>query len=177
MKGNGPADSLSKVPALTPELTRFIDGMGMYFENQGIPRIGGRILGLLMIAHWPLSAEDIASLLGVSRASLSTNFKLLLSSGMVEKASMPGDRSTYYIFSDSAMEQRIAVGIRSVISFKRLVSQALAALPPKDPSRHHLDVSLDWSDLLIESFNSAMTEWRQHHLRHMHEPVADGARP
>ena len=55
---------------LSPELIRFIEGMGMYFENQGIPRIGGRILGLLMVAHEPLSADAIARILKVSRASI-----------------------------------------------------------------------------------------------------------
>jgi hypothetical protein len=62
-KGSGPSESLRKLPKLTPELSQFIDGMGMYFESQGIPRIGGRMLGALMIAHWPLSAEDLALLL------------------------------------------------------------------------------------------------------------------
>ncbi len=82
MKKPPSSDSVAKIPRLTPELSRFIEGMGMYFENQGIPRIGGRMLGLLMIAHRPLSAEDLARILKVSRASLSTNFR-----------SLPGQRS------------------------------------------------------------------------------------
>jgi predicted transcriptional regulator len=160
MKGTGPADSLQKIPKLTPQLSGFIEGMGMYFENQGIPRIGGRILGLLMVAHWPLSAEDIASILHISRGSVSTNFRLLLPSGMVEKVAMRGDRTTYFVFSDSAMEQRIVTGMQSVGAFKKLVAQGLGALPPKDPARHHLDTSMEWSDLIVESFEKAMVQWR-----------------
>jgi DNA-binding transcriptional regulator GbsR (MarR family) len=176
MKGQGPTDSLRKIPDLTPQLNRFIDGMGMYFEDQGIPRIGGRILGLLMIAHWPLSAEDIASILGISRASVSTNFRLLLSTGMVEKVTLRGNRTTFYVFSDSAMEQRTTVLIQTMLEFKKLLGQALEALPPKDPSRHHLDDSLVWSDLLIESFNHAQTDWRGRHHAHAHHSMAEGAR-
>jgi DNA-binding transcriptional regulator GbsR (MarR family) len=164
MKNASRSRSLDKVPRLTPALHTFIEGMGMYFEVQGIPRIGGRILGLLMIAHAPLSAEDIAAILKVSRGSLSTNFRLLLASGMVERVTVHGDRVTYFVFADSAMEQRIAVGLRSVAAFKRLCSQALDALPPHDPSRHHLDISLEWSDLLTQSFESAMTEWHERRL-------------
>ncbi len=160
MKGNGPTESMQKIPKLTPELSRFIEGMGMYFANQGIPRIGGRILGLLMIAHWPLSAEDIASILKISRGSVSTNFRLLLPSGMVEKVAFHGDRMTYFVFSDSAMEQRMVTGIHSTEAFKRLVQQGLEALPPKDPSRHHLDTSLQWSDLIVQSFQDAIKQWR-----------------
>jgi DNA-binding transcriptional regulator GbsR (MarR family) len=161
MKNASRSRSLDKVPRLTPALHTFIEGMGMYFEVQGIPRIGGRILGLLMIAHAPLSAEDIATILKVSRGSLSTNFRLLLASGMVERVTVHGDRVTYFVFSDSAMEQRIAVGLRSVSAFKRLCTQALEALAPHDPSRHHLDISLEWSDLLTQSFETAMAEWHE----------------
>ena len=152
--------SLPKIPRLTPELIGFIEGMGMYFENQGIPRIGGRMLGLLMIAHAPLSAEDFATILDISRASVSTNFRLLLTSGLVEKSALRGDRTTYYVFSDSAMEQRIAVGVQSTLAFKRLVQRAADALPQKDAARHHLDTSLEWADVLLDSLEQALMRWR-----------------
>ena len=169
-KGSGPTDSLRKLPKLTPGLQKFIDGMGMYFESQGIPRIGGRILGVLMIAHWPLSAEDLARILRVSRGSISTNMRMLLSSGMVEKAPTSHSRTTHYAFSDEAMEQRIAAGIRSAQSYKRLVQQAAEVIPPRDPARHHLDESLQWSDLLLEALNHAVEHWKQNHalLAHRH---------
>ena len=65
----------------------------MYFESYGIPRIGGRILGLLLVADEPLSADSIASVLRVSCASVSTNFKLLLTSSLAEKVTFAGDRA------------------------------------------------------------------------------------
>jgi len=167
-KGIGPKDSLSKLPKLTPELHRFIDGMGMYFENQAIPRIGGRMLGALMIAHWPLSAEDLAAILKISRGSISTNMRMLLASGLVEKAPMPGSRITHFAFSHDAMEHRIAAGVRSTQAFKRLLLQAAAVIPQRDPSRHHIDDSLEWTDLLIEGMNNATERWRQRHPAHAH---------
>jgi hypothetical protein len=153
-------DSLRKIPKLTPALSRFVEGMGMYFENGGIPRIGGRMLGLLMIAHEPLTAEDLATILQISRGSVSTNFRILLGSGMVEKVAYRGDRMTYFVFADSAMEQRMAVGVQSAVAFKRLAQQGLAALPPRDPARHHLDASVAWSNLLVQAFEWATTQWR-----------------
>jgi DNA-binding transcriptional regulator GbsR (MarR family) len=160
MKGHGPTESLRKIPELTPALSRFIEGMGVYFEDQGIPRIGGRMLGLLMIAHWPLTAQDIATILGISRGSVSTNFRLLLTSGLAEKVALPGNRTTHYVFSDAAMEHRITAGMQSIIAFKKIVQQASAVIPARDPARHHIDDSLEWSDLLIESFDRATEKWR-----------------
>ncbi len=165
MKNSRPPTSLSKIPPLTPQLSRFVESMGMYFENQGIPRIGGRMLGLLMIAHQPLSAEDLARILKVSRGSLSTNFRALLASGMVEKVTLYGDRTTYFVFSDAAMEHRTITGTQAAVAFKRLVQQGLAALPPKDPARHHLDASLEWSDIIIEAFERALADWQRQHTK------------
>jgi hypothetical protein len=152
MRNTDAPASNHKKPKLSSELSRFTEGMGVYFQNQGIPRIGGRVLGLLMIAHEPLSAEEIGSILKVSRGSISTNFRLLIASGMVEKVTFHGDRTTYFKFSESALEQRMAVGINGAIAFKKLMQQGLVALPPGNIARGHLERSIEWSDLIVESF-------------------------
>ena len=48
---------------LNAPLTRFIENLAQYFESFGIPRIGGRILGLLLVSSEPLSAEAISTIL------------------------------------------------------------------------------------------------------------------
>lgn len=149
-----------KIPTLTPELTKFIQSMGVYFENQGIPRIGGLILGLLMIAHEPLSSEDIASLLKVSRGSISTNFRLLIAGGIVEKVTFHGERTAYYIFPEAAWEQLTAAAIQQTAAFRRVVEQGLAVLPPIDAVRQRFKQMVEWSDFVIESYQKAITEWR-----------------
>ena len=160
MKNTDPPNQ-SKFKKLSPELTRFIESMGMYFENQGIPRIGGRILGLLMISHEALSAEEIAKILKVSRASISTNIRLLVSSGLVDKTSVLHDRTTYFAFSEAALEQRMTVGIQSAAIFKKVAEQGLVALPEKDSARIRMQRSIEWSDLLVQSFQKAIHEWRK----------------
>jgi DNA-binding transcriptional regulator GbsR (MarR family) len=146
----------------------------MYFESQGIPRIGGRMLGALMIAHWPLSAEDLANILRVSRGSISTNLRMLLASGLVEKAPMPHSRLTHYAYSDEAMEHRILAGIRSTQAFKKLVEHAAQVIPVRDPARHHIDDSLQWSDVLLEALEHAVEHWRLRRHAHLHVHAASG---
>ncbi len=149
-----------KFKKLSLELIRFIESMGLYFESSGIPRIGGRILGLLMIAHEPLSADDIAKILKVSRASLSTNLRMLTASGLVEKTSVLHDRATYYVFPDASLERRMQAGIQSSQVFKKVTEQGLAALPAGDLARTRMEMSIEWSDLLVEHFEKAISEWR-----------------
>jgi predicted transcriptional regulator len=172
MNGLGPQEPRKKIPRLTPALLRFIEGMGLYFESQGIPRIGGRMLALLMIAHWPLSAEDLAQILKISRGSISTNLRLLLGTGLVEKAAIPGSRRTSFLYSDHAMEHRIVSGMESTRAFMRLLQQAAAAVPPRDPARHHIDDSLAASDLLLEAFDQAAERLRSRRPVHRQRQAA-----
>ncbi len=150
---------------LTPDLHRFIQHMGGYFESSGVPPIGGRILGLLMIVDEPLSAEDIASVLNVSRASVSTNFRVLSAAGLAERYTSHADRVTYYVFPDTAWEQAMVLGARRAQSFKRIVQEGLAALPQKDAARTHLLRGSEYADLVVEFFQRQLDEWRTHHQK------------
>ena len=150
---------------LTPQLHRFIQQMGGYFENSGVPPIGGRILGLLMIAHEPLSAEDIASILNVSRASISTNFRVLAAAGLAERFTSHADRTTYYSFPDTAWEQALVLGARRAQVFKRIVEDGLAAMPESDSARWHLLRGVEYADQCIEFFQRQIEEWRTLHQK------------
>jgi DNA-binding transcriptional regulator GbsR (MarR family) len=152
--------SVDKFKKLDPDLGRFIESMGMYFESYGIPRIGGRILGLLLIAHEPLSAERIASILKVSRASVSTNFRLLLTSNLAEKVTYPGDRNTYFIFPESGLEKTLLVEVQGIEALKRLVQQGLDALPSDDSARSRMQEMIEWTDFLLKLYQKALIDWR-----------------
>ncbi len=159
MKNNDPPHP-DKFKKLTPELTRFIESLGMYFESYGIPRIGGRILGLLMLAHDPLSAERISAILQVSRASISTNFRILLTSGLAEKTTFPGDRTTYYVFPETVWEKTIHVEIQAIQTMKKIAQQGWEALEEEDPARRRMLGLMHWADTLTNLYQKALEEWR-----------------
>ena len=64
---------------MTESQRKFIEKLGFYYESYGVPRIGGRMLGLLLVAGEPVSAEQMSATLLVSRSSISTNIRLLMS--------------------------------------------------------------------------------------------------
>jgi DNA-binding transcriptional regulator GbsR (MarR family) len=134
--------------------------LARYFESYGIPRIGGRILGLLLVAHEPLSAENISAILKVSRASVSTNLRFALQVGLAEKVSFPGDRITYYVFPETGLEKTLTAEIQSLGTMKRLAEQGLAALPPGDSVRSRMEALINWADFLIQVWQKALIEWR-----------------
>lgn len=77
-------------------LAEFVEQMGILGEDGRMPRIAGRLFGLFLVETKPLSLRELADRLKVSRASVSTNTRLLAASGMIERVSIPGDRQDYY---------------------------------------------------------------------------------
>ena len=88
------------------EVLEWVERIAKYCSDQdGVPLIAGRVLGWLMICDPPeQSAQQIATAIGASRASLSTNLRLLGSVGFV-RASPPASRTVYYRVDDDAWEK------------------------------------------------------------------------
>lgn len=77
-------------------ISTFIERMGLSAQGDGLPRIAGRILGYFIVHGGPTSLSALARELQVSRASISTNARLLRDLGVLEATSVPGDRQDYY---------------------------------------------------------------------------------
>jgi DNA-binding transcriptional regulator GbsR (MarR family) len=77
-------------------VTEFIETMGVRFQEQNMPRIAGRLFGLLLIEGGPMSFAHLAERLQVSRGSVSTNARMLADLGLIERVGKPGDRHDHY---------------------------------------------------------------------------------
>jgi hypothetical protein len=137
---------------------RFIDAMGTYFERQGVPRIGGRILGLLMLAREPLALGRVAALLQVSPASVSTNMRPILAGGLAELATVPGDRRHYYVFSQAGWEGHLRFTLEGLMTFSRLCGQAAAA--PDVRNKQRLREAVDFTDYFQRELTTMVDRWR-----------------
>ena len=74
----------------------FVERFARLLEREGGPRIAGRIAALLLLTPEALSLEEIARRLKASRASVSTNARLLEQWGLLERIGRPGDRRDFY---------------------------------------------------------------------------------
>lgn len=77
-------------------IERFIEQMGLVSQAEGEPRSAGRIFGLLLIEGRPLPLNVIAERLQISKASASTNARLLAGRNILRLTTQPGDRQDYY---------------------------------------------------------------------------------
>lgn len=85
----------------------FIESMGRQFEEDGTPRIAGRLFGFLMLQDEPCSLDDVAEQLQVSKGSASSNARLLEQLGIAERVTRAGDRRDYYQISPDIGERTL----------------------------------------------------------------------
>ena len=81
---------------LPPVAEQFIEDFGLALAAEGLSRIAGRLLGLILMLDDGGDLETLARQLRVSRASISTNTRLLESVGAIERHSIPGQRRIVY---------------------------------------------------------------------------------
>lgn len=145
---------------MSPGMARFVESMGRYFEQYGIARIGGRILGLLMIADRPLSLDEIATRLRVSRASVSTNIRLATANDLAELVTFPGDRRDYYRMIEDAWGHGMRAEIAAIPALRRLAERGLAALGPgESAAREQLEEMIDFCDFAMEERRGVLERW------------------
>lgn len=103
---------------------QFVERMGLLVEEDGWPRIAGRILGYLTLTVESRSLDEIASALGVSRASVSTDARRLMQSGLLERRSRPGDRRDYYRLAADGVRSSLRDRIDRLRRYHELIDGA-----------------------------------------------------
>jgi DNA-binding transcriptional regulator GbsR (MarR family) len=74
----------------------FIQDFGEAYQQFGLPRLMGRIVGLLLQAADPISLDEIASRLHVSKGPVSQVVRRLSDRGLISQVWVPGDRRHFY---------------------------------------------------------------------------------
>ena len=76
--------------------TDFIEKFCVIAEQDGFPRIAGRIMGFLLLHEGPYTLDELADELQISKTSASTNARLLEQHGIIERVVKAGDRRDFY---------------------------------------------------------------------------------
>jgi len=118
------------------DLQAYIEDVALYFEAQGLPRIAGRIMALLLTCDPPhRSAKELCEELGVSKGSVSTMTRLLLASGSIERKSIPGQRTTYFVVRPETLQHKLETRLVQVVGFRPLAARGLALLADEPSER------------------------------------------
>jgi len=119
---------------LTTKKRQFIEDIGMFFESQRMPRMAGRVIGLLLISDPPvLTAGDIGDMLEISKGSVSTNTRFLLQLGMVEKIGQIGERRDLFRIHPRANELLLLARQDEFKRLHALLTQGITNLESDQP--------------------------------------------
>lgn len=113
---------------------QFAEDFGLLGERAGMPRTAARMLGWLLICDPPAqSSSEIASALGVSRASVSIGTRVLDATGLIRRAAMPGSRE-YRFEMDPDVWATIEAGER-FRPWREMAERGLALLDDPESER------------------------------------------
>ena len=116
--------------------TELVERFGLQFEQDGLPRIAGRMLGLLMVSAEPRTLDDLAEELKASKTSASTNARLLERMGAVERTTRPGDRRDYYRIVENFHVRLLEARLEQMRGLRDLFSDAVTCCE-QDGARVH----------------------------------------
>lgn len=108
---------------------QFIEQVGLVAQGEGLPRIAGRLMGLMVFDGTPHSFGDLAKELKVSRGSISTNARMLESRGIIEKVAIPGDRQDYFQLAENPYEMLLRDAAKRSRKAQAIIGKTARELP------------------------------------------------
>ncbi|HUU64742.1 MAG TPA: transcriptional regulator [Dehalococcoidales bacterium] len=150
------------------EEKRFVEEVGLVFEQTGLPRMAGRILGWLIISEPPhQSTDQLTQVLMASRGSISSMTRLLIQIGLIERMSLPGVRHDYFRLRSDAPQCMIRRGLEDEIKMVRqLAERGLELLTDKTPlTQRWLEELRDVYAFLEQEFPTLLERWEQERKR------------
>ncbi len=146
---------------MDPRTARFTDRLAVLFENDGQPPIAGRVFGLLLLSDEALSLDELAESLGVSKASASTNARLLAQLGVIEPVRRQGTRRDYYRMAPDLFERSMAQRLARWRRFTEVIGEGRRTLPLASAEvRLRLEQYESAFSYIAEAIGRAMVQWR-----------------
>ena len=140
---------------MSPMTDRFVRHFGEMGSRWGFNRTVGQMYGLIVLSDEPISANDIAETLNISRGNVSMGIKELQSWRLLKLHHYPGDRKEYFSPAGSILELARRVLEERV---RREVEPTLTLL----------------RDLLLEAPSSAAEQHAQAKMREIHDLLETG---
>ena len=145
------------------EEQNFVEEVGIVFEQTGMPRMAGRILGWLLISDPPhQSADQLTEALIASKGSISTTSRLLIRIGLIERMSLPGQRRDYFHIKPGASHQLLKDSLDQTIAFRQLMERGLELTEGKARvNRQWLEEMHDMYVFFEREFPALLKRWEQ----------------
>lgn len=138
---------------------RLVERFGLFFEQEGLPRIAGRITGYLLLSDEPRSLDALASALGVSKASVSTDARRLEAKGFLRRSTRPGDRRDFYAIAPDGFRTTLQARIDFIHRFSVLLRDAERLPGVTRTSRDRINEWNAFHQAMAQSLAELLERW------------------
>jgi DNA-binding transcriptional regulator GbsR (MarR family) len=154
------------------ELLSFADEIGHFYDDLGLPRAWGRVLGWLLVCEPSYqSAEDLAVALHASRGGISMSLRGLIRMGSVERATKRGDRRTYYRIRPGTWTAVFEQQIQSATTLRQLAKQGLGLLNDEPATRRdRLQELYDLTTFYEQESLALIARWHSDQAKNSNTP-------
>lgn len=137
----------------------WIERMAAFFAEEGIPLIAGRLLGYLLICDPPeRTAAELSAALTASSGSVSTNIRLLMRLGLVDKSTRKGREAALYRINEQRWVDLVRRRFERVAAAREITGAGLRLLS----GQSHVAARLRAVDDLYTWLDTELPElWRR----------------
>jgi len=148
------------------EEMHFVEDISLYFEQMGLPRTAGRVLGVLLICDPPAqSLTDLCERLQASKSSVSTTTRLLIEMDLIERVPSPVPRQVYFQFRPGGWTVFVRQRLKLWASLHQIAEQGLELLQDRDPDlRSRLQEAHDMFSLIEEELPVLLQRVERRHV-------------
>jgi DNA-binding transcriptional regulator GbsR (MarR family) len=149
---------MSEDPTLDAVRTDFIEKTGLVSQAEGLPRIAGRVFGMLIYDGDVVSFGDLATKLQVSRASISTSIRILEERSLVKRVTKPGERQDFFQLAPNPYATMLSSIRKRNQSIKAEIAQTIESLPDDADAVERLTAHANFYASLDAAVALALTE-------------------
>jgi DNA-binding transcriptional regulator GbsR (MarR family) len=145
------------------DVMQFVEQMGGYFESNGLTRLAGRLLGWLLVCEPERqSSEELAVALDASSGGISTNARMLIQFGFIERLAIAGDRRTFFRLRPNAFAAGERHRLQTMADLQQMAEVGLNALRGSGEERcRRLYEMRDLLSYMEKALTEALHQYRQ----------------
>jgi DNA-binding transcriptional regulator GbsR (MarR family) len=110
----------------------FIEKIGVIAQTEGLPRIAGRVLAMLLYDGERVSFGQLADALQVSRGSVSSSVRMLESQQLIKRVAKPGDRQDYFQVVGKAFSNMVEAAATRARRAAADIEESLQEIPASE---------------------------------------------
>ena len=139
----------------------FADRLGRFFEDNGLPRMVGRVLGHLLICDGSEQTfDDLVEAVGASRSTVSVATRLLQQLNLVERFGVPGERRDRYRVREDAWTMLLKQDIAAATQLRTLAEEGLG-LATNKASRTRMREMREFFVFLERAYAPILARWER----------------